>query len=222
MKDRTIIASALLLLVASAAGASETVAGVASKARAEAKRWKADAVLVEINAHPQPDGTLRPGHGAVFTFLSPSAHAVLAVAVADGKLMTMPMPGAQSTLPIPDRFIDLTQAVAAAQKQGFGSVMQATLKVFPAEAGNRVAWNLGGVPTRGSGSGTMYVDATSGTVTTFNELSGRASTQQRAESLREEQIPVDAPIDFATLRQKADAVAANQSPNFKLYQIEVS
>jgi hypothetical protein len=213
--------AAVLLLVASHAGAAETVSGLTTKARAEAKRWKADAVLVEINAHPQPDGTLGPGHGASFMFRSPSTGQALMVGMGGGQTMSMPMPGAQSTLPIPERVIDLTQALAAAHKQGFGTVMQASLKVYPAEGANRVAWELGGLPTGGAGSGTMYVDAISGTVTSFADMSGRASQHEALASLREQEIAVDAPIDFATLRQKADAMAASQSPAFKLHQVEV-
>src|SRR5437870_4870807 len=128
----------LLVLVAVRGEAAETVAGVATKARAEAKRWKADAILVEVQVHPQPDGTLGPGHGASFKFLSPSTRQALMVAIAEGKVMSMPMPGAQSTIAIPDRFIDLPQVLAAAKQRGFGTPMQAELKVYPAEQGNRV------------------------------------------------------------------------------------
>ena len=93
----------LLVLVAVRGEAAETVAGVATKARAEAKRWKADAILVEVQVHPQPDGTLGPGHGASFKFLSPSTRQALMVAIAEGKVMSMPMPGAQSTIAIHNR-----------------------------------------------------------------------------------------------------------------------
>ncbi len=208
-------AAAALLLAASHAGAAETVTSVAAKAGAEARRWKSDAVLVEINAHPQPDGTLGPGHGASFIFRSPSTGQALMVALGAGQTMSMPMPGTQSTLPIPERVIDLTQALAAARKQGFGTAIQASLKAHPAEAGARVAWELAG------SSGTMYVDALSGTVTTFAGMSGRAAQQEGLASLREQPIPADAPIDFATLRAKADAMAASQSPAFKLHQVEI-
>lgn len=67
-------------------------------------------------------------------------------------------------------------------------------------------------------------DMSCGRSQTFLHYESGCSSQaeRRAESLREEQIPVDAPIDFVTLRHKADAVTASQNSNFKLYQIEVS
>jgi hypothetical protein len=143
------------------------------------------------------------------------------VALGGGQTMSMAMPGAQSTLPIPERVIDLTQAVAAAQKQGFGTVMQASLKVYPAEGGNRVAWELASLPAAGPGSGTTYVDAISGAVTTFASMSGQSAQHERLASLSQQAIAVDAPVDFATLRAKADAMAASQSAAFKLHQVEV-
>ncbi len=215
------LVAALLLPIVTASEAAETVTGVATKARAEARRWKSDAVLVEINVHPQADGTLGQGHAAAFMFLSPSTGQALLIAMDGPKPMTMPMPGSQSTLPLPDRFIDLTQAVAAAQKRGFGTPIQATLKAYPVEGGTRVAWQLAGMPTRGPDSGSMYVDAASGTVTTFADMSGEAAHQERVASMRQEEIAVGAPIDFASLRQRADAIAASQSGAFKLHQVEV-
>jgi hypothetical protein len=43
----------------------------------------------------------------------------------------------------------------------------------------------------------------------------------RAEERRQQQLPPDQPIDFFSLRKKADELAAKQHPNFKLHQAEV-
>jgi hypothetical protein len=45
--------------------------------------------------------------------------------------------------------------------------------------------------------------------------------RQRAEERRQQQLPPDQPIDFVSLRKKADELAARQHPNFKLHQAEV-
>lgn len=45
--------------------------------------------------------------------------------------------------------------------------------------------------------------------------------KQRAEERRQQQLPPDQPIDFISLRKKADELAGKQQPNFKLHQVEV-
>jgi hypothetical protein len=45
--------------------------------------------------------------------------------------------------------------------------------------------------------------------------------KQRAEERRQQQLSPDQPIDFVSLRKKADDLAARQQSNFKLHQAEV-
>jgi hypothetical protein len=45
--------------------------------------------------------------------------------------------------------------------------------------------------------------------------------KQRGEERRQHQLPPDQPIDFVSLRKKADDLAAKQHENFKLHQAEV-
>lgn len=209
---------ALLVLIAAArsAAAGETVAAATEKARAEAKRWKSDAVLIEIVAAPQPDGTLGPGRGAMFNFRSRSTGEGLMVAIADGKPTVMPMPVDPSAVPLPDRFLDLAEAIGAARKQGLGQVMQASMKAYPTAKGTRIAWELAG------SGGTIMIDAASGEATNFAALSGLAeANQSKAAASRSETVPPGTATDFASLRRRADAEAARQTPPLKLYEIEL-
>ncbi len=207
----------VLIAVPDIAVAAETVAAAAETARAEAKRWKPDAALIGIVAAPQPDGTLGSGRGAMFTFRSRSTGEGLMVAVGDGKPTVIPMPTDPAAVPLPDRFLDLTEAVAAARKQGVGPVMQATIKAYPTAKGPRTAWELAG------GSGTIMIDAESGAATSFDALSGLAEANQRQEAAsRTEELPPGTATDFASLRRRADAEAARQNPPFKLYEVEVA
>jgi hypothetical protein len=59
-------------------------------ARTAAKSWQDDAILVEVNAVAQPDGTLLTG--ALFTFLSPSTRRGLTVSIGGGRVMRMQVP----------------------------------------------------------------------------------------------------------------------------------
>lgn len=218
MRFRAALTGLFVLIAASGiASAGETVTTAADKARAEAKRWKPDAALIEIEAAPQPDGTLGSGRGAMFAFRSPASGEGLMVAVGEGKPTVMPAAVDTSALPLPDRFIDLTQAVALARKQGFGPVMQASMKAYPTPTGTRSAWTLAG------GSGTVLIDAATGAATSFDALSGRAAANQsRAAASRTELLPSGTATDFASLRRRADAEAARQNPPFTLYEIEVA
>jgi antitoxin component HigA of HigAB toxin-antitoxin module len=58
----------------------------------------------------------------------------------------------------------------------------------------------------------------------FGEAAGVENNQdakQRAEERRQQQLPPDQPIDFLSLRKKADDLSARQHRDFKLHQIEV-
>ena len=189
-------------------------------AKNEAKRWQADARLIEVIAALRPDGTLGADRVPVFQFVSPATKQGLTVVAMPDKPMVMPGPADPAAVPIADGFIGLTEAIAAARKQGFGPPIQADLKAYPTATGPRPVWQLAGSPTRGPGSETMYIDATSGAVTSIAALSGR-DTHAGAGLPRNVTLPAGTPVDFATLLRQADAVAAQQSPAFKLHQVEV-
>jgi HTH-type transcriptional regulator/antitoxin HigA len=58
----------------------------------------------------------------------------------------------------------------------------------------------------------------------FGEAAGAESNQdakQRGEERRQQQLPPDQPIDFLSLRKKADDLSARQHRDFKLHQIEI-
>jgi len=189
-------------------------------AKSEAKRWQPDAMLVEVIAALRPDGTLGPDRVPVFQFVSPATRQGLTVVAMPDKPMVMPSPADPSAVPIPDGFIGLTEAIAVARKQGFGPPVQANLKAYPTANGPRTVWQLAGTPTGAPGSESIYIDATSGAVTSIAALSGRGAVAGAALP-RNVTLPSGAPVDFASLLRQADAVAAKQSPAFKLHQVEV-
>ncbi len=50
---------------------------------------------------------------------------------------------------------------------------------------------------------------------------GAAEVDRLNEDLREKELPVNEPIDFTSLRKRADAMAARQHSSFKLHQVEI-
>ena len=188
-------------------------------AKSEAKRWQPDAMLVGVMAALR-DGALAPDRVPMFQFVSPATKQGLTVVAMLGKPMVMPGPADPAAVPIPDGFIGLTEAIAAARKQGFGPPLQASLKAYPTASGTRTVWEFAGTPTGSPGSETMYIDATSGALTSIAALSGR-SAPAGAALPRAVKLPPGTPVDFASLLRQADAVAAKESPAYKLHQVEV-
>src|SRR5690349_6284057 len=103
------------MLLAAAVARAETAAQQMDKARAEAKRWQADAVLVQVSANgffvPGPGGELKPTPAPMlgFQFMSPSTQKGLMVMNAGGTLQKFEMPAAPGGA-IPDKFVDLDTA----------------------------------------------------------------------------------------------------------------
>jgi hypothetical protein len=214
----------VLIVLASSAGArAETAAQQMEKARAEAKRWRADAVLVQISANgffvPGPGGELKPTPAPMlgFQFLSPSTTKGLMVMNAGGTLQKFEMPTAQGT-PVPDRFVDLDSAIAAA-RQGNRDVLpvSATLQ---SENGGKPAWHILFTPAKTGGAGfERYVDAQSGAVVAAAELGGARPRENRG--LVSVAVPADLNFDFQSLRRAADAVAAKEGgAGFRLFSFE--
>jgi hypothetical protein len=216
-----VVASVTLM---SQAHAGEKVSQLASKARSEARRWQSDASLVEINASIGADGTVGPADGVIFNFFSPSNGQYLMVSMAGAMVHSTPMPHGEAKLPIPERFMGLSDAAAAVRKRGFeASRVSGTLRVHQIEAGNRPLWMMTVNNPRDSrgNKATIYVDAISGAVGDFAQISGRKEAHDRAQDLTQKKLAPDEQIEFASLRKKADGIAASQHQNFKLYQTEV-
>jgi hypothetical protein len=215
----------VLLLLPGLAGAAhaETAAQQADKARVEAKRWQADAVLVQVSANgffvPGAGGELKPTAAPMlgFQFVSPSAQKGLMMMNAGGSLQKIEMPGLQGTA-LPDRFVDLDAAIAAA-RQGNRDMLvsSATLR---AENGGRPAWHILFTPPKiGSGAGfDRYVDAQTGAVVAAADLGGAKPRENRGTV--EVPVPADMGFDFPSLRKVADAIAAKEDSGFRLFSFE--
>ena len=54
-----------------------------------------------------------------------------------------------------------------------------------------------------------------------SESSNGAERDRLNEELNEKELPVNEPIDFISLRKKADAMAARQHSSFELFQVEI-
>ncbi len=181
----------MLLLLASPAQAGDKVSQFVGQARTEAKRWQKDAVLVEINVTASADGTIDPKatgrqgqQSATFTFYSPATGQAFSVMVLGGK--TYPMPGAVgSRVPIPEKFLELSEAVAQARKSGLREpLVSAQLRAHENVAGqpNRMGWLImGRDPATGSQSSTL-IDAVSGAATTIAKLSGQEELEKQREA----------------------------------------
>lgn len=213
-----------MLLVFAAGARAETAAQQADKARAEAKRWQADAVLVQVSANgffmPGAGGELKPTAAPMlgFQFVSPSAKKGLMVMNAGGTLQKFEVPGPEGTA-IPDKFIDLDAAIAAA-RQGNRDVLvsSATLK---AENGGRAAWHILFTPAKiGSGAGfDRYVDAQTGAIVAAADLGGARPRENRG--LVSVDVPAGLAFDFQALRRAADAIAAKEGgEGFRLFSFE--
>lgn len=211
---------AALVLAASPADASDQVSSLLKKARAEAKHWQRDAVLVEITATVGQDGTLPPQTGAMFNFLSKSKGQGLMVAIGAGQVQAMPMPVGQATLSLPDTFIDPSRAVTQARTAGLkGSSIAANLRGYDAETGEQFVWRLT-THDPAAGTQTFWVDARSGALTSYENLTGATDAARRSKHLQEKSPPTGPSKDFTVLRREADALAATQHLDFKLFQIE--
>jgi hypothetical protein len=55
----------------------------------------------------------------------------------------------------------------------------------------------------------------------FGSPVGAAEVDRLKEELREKELLANEPIDFTSLRKRADAMAARQSSSFKLHQVEI-
>jgi putative peptidoglycan binding protein len=171
---------AVLLLNASVCGAADPAQALAD-ARAEAKRWQVDAVLVRVTANGFAD--MDPASGRVlrqtpakqlgFTFMSAAAKQGLTVMVGDKPMMKFPMPlgGPPNMPPLPEKFVGVDAAIAAARQGNRDArVASASLEAYTDRTGRwtRAAWQIlfsepGNVRQSEQGF-TRYVDAQAGTV----------------------------------------------------------
>jgi len=220
----------LLLLFGSACHRGDSLSRSTEGARAEAKKWQADAQLVQIHAlnfvmfqgNP-PVMKSGPPQMVTFYFFSPSTHRGFHVDAMPQGLQPHPdeLPSTPFTLPLPDNFGSLDEALAQVRK-GNGSDILVT------EADLRVYWNAGGQPERtawkiafSQGSGitqtslTQYVDAASGALVTVEDR----SVPPPNSGMTEGTPPTD--TDFAAFRQAADQNVATRGAGFKLYAADL-
>jgi hypothetical protein len=143
------------------------------------------------------------------------------------------VPGEQN-LALPDRFIDLDQAIAKARELGMKlppndsrGFIDARLDPVRGETGkpNSATWTITAVEMGGAfpkPSEPVVLNASSGTETTVAELSGRKDLEELMQSLSEgKEFPANTPRDYTLYRKEADALAARWSKNLRLFQIDL-
>jgi hypothetical protein len=196
-------------------------------ARAEAKKWQADAQLVEIHAlsfmtvEGNPP-TFRSGPPQIVTyyFFSPSTRRSFHVDAMQRGLQAHPdeLPASPFTLPIPDDFTPLDDALAQVRKSNGDEIIvsEADLRVYWNAAGQpeRTAWRI--MFSKGAGvaqtSSTQYVDAASGAIVT---VADRSVPPSNPGMMVAPHIPQGR--DFASFRRAADQNVATKGAGFKLY-----
>jgi hypothetical protein len=160
----TTLVVAMALIVGGARAGAEGLPAKASlvQARASARSWRADAVLIRINATTvSVDGTSNLWS---YGFYSPRAKTCVVVIVADGKTIdTTESGGAVCAEPELVDFMDSGRAMQIAVKNGI-SKAGPTMGVMntPTAKGNRVAW----IVHEGlrSGDPSVTIDARTGEV----------------------------------------------------------
>jgi TIR domain len=138
-----------------------TVRGVLPAAR----KWRGDAVLTEIEAQLADTGREAGTYRVSYQFRSPADGAgltVMTTASGDASYRTLPPVAKKGTRAMPDSFIDLAKALAAAREAGmFGQLRSARLTLATgASRAGRPTWTL--KPTETSGSKTYYIDGFTG------------------------------------------------------------
>ncbi len=130
-----------------------------------ARKWRKDAVLTAIEAQLSDTGALAGQYRVDYLFRSPEDGAGLTVMTTsrgDPGYKAMPPVARSATRALPDSFLDLPDALAAAREAGlYGQLRLARLA--PATATSRAGqptWTLR--PVESSGSKTYYVDGVTG------------------------------------------------------------
>jgi len=202
----------VLWLGASTAHAAETIHQLAEQARTEARRLRGDAQLVQIEVPAfglaigdsgWPDmSKVGPPAVLVFHYVSPSTRTPVRVVVrADqergvGRIHAevLAYPASPYTLPVPDTFMELNQALAKAQEAGFardcagvnvhygcGRVVQAELHMYAIGQGGSGTpiWTFTFGQDARARMITRQVDGVTGRVVTVEEETGRGGDHSR-------------------------------------------
>ena len=130
-----------------------------------ARKWRSDAVLTGIEALLADTGSHAGEYRVDYLFRSPSDGAgltVMTTASGDASYKTLPPAAKSATRALPDSFMDLPEALAAAREAGmFGQLRQGRLALATsASRAGRPTWTLR--PLETSGSKTYYIDGLTG------------------------------------------------------------
>lgn len=216
------------------------LASAQAAAVAEAKKWKPGAQLVTVNVQALPDGTINltaNPNALTFGFNDiASGTGMLVSAIPEKKVVGMPMPGpiCQSTDPIPDKVIDLKQALAEARKKGLARGMMATgagmsvmaqlqnFGIGSTAAHGRMAWQISGMDAAGAMHNYM-IEATTGAATTLDAATGVEEMRTQIKQLEDgKPWPAGTSFDFTHIRGEADAWAAKWNPEAKLFKANLT
>jgi len=221
-----------LILLLGSCGDRDPILALSGKARAEAKRWQSDAVMVEIEAGNFLDVVVEGGKPVMksgppkvisFHFFSPATRQALTVSAVQEVLQSRPeeLPGVPFTLPLPNSFVGLDAAIAAAKTgMGDGIVTSADLRIYWKADGqpDKPVWMITfGQDPKTAKSIARQIDAVSGAVTTVADLSKEPENRGTVPG----QLPPGLQRNFTALRQVADAAAAQQGSGFKLYNVNL-
>ncbi len=130
-----------------------------------ARKWRADAVLTGIEAQAPDSGAPSDEYRVNYDFRSPSDGAGLKVATSasgEAAYTKLPPAGKSATRALPDSFVDLPDAIAAAREAGmFGQLRLARLS--PSTSGSRSGrptWTIR--PFAGDQAQVYYIDGLTG------------------------------------------------------------
>lgn len=256
---------ALLVIGSPAYARSKSdIAVIADKARAEALKWQRDAQLVQIEVTQfgfaegksgMPDVTKAGPPGlAMFNFFSPSTRQALRVNVSlkltpeqerflkshgSGAMQVerLQTPYSPYTLPIPEKFVDLEEAIAAAQKSGVDRecgpptplalnctlLTGAELHVYWSGAGQtgKPIWKISfhQHPTTLK-TVARQIDATSGKVVTVDDLQAATISGEGEGAVRPHSVDLsNIGRDFAAAWKVVNNAVAQQDPLYKPYAV---
>jgi len=204
-----------------------TVGDLLAAARAHAKFWQPDAVLVGAHGMAGRDGTCNANSAPTInlTFHSPGSNQGLIltpVAQRDFVWLVAPQPLQGLTLPLAEEFLDLPQAFEKAAGQGFklGDLNPFSLRAWASVVGesDRTAWQIGHQPMLNQA---FFLDAVTGAKVTYLELSGNAERLRRLEEWSKGRAH-SAGADFAAWRKEAQTWADKLAPGQTPYEVWVS
>nr|AUN35785.1 hypothetical protein [uncultured bacterium] len=218
-----------------------------AEAEKVAQKWKSDAVLVGINIKAEADGTIDLDHlaappnfnGGLATVTYRSNSAIQTMTLNSkgswDSSVALPVSPTDEKPPLAAEFLDLDEALAAAQKQGLKLPAKngrnyvdfaLTAQKDPSGGADRATWAVSSIElpvTRiPSVLGQVMVAANSGKAMTREQADGTESLNRKLERLKEGRpLPRDAK-DVAAWGREADKLAAEYRADLRPYEISLS